>query len=170
MEHQVDALWRFALSLTRDPVDAEDLLQETLLKGLQAFASFEQGTNFRAWMFSIEMNAFRNRYRKRQREQPVPLDEVPELAVPGGDVFDLILKEEVLAAVAALPEAFRTAVALVDLEGFSYREAAQVLACPAGTLMSRLNRGRSLLKLSLAGLARERGLLARPQGGAHELP
>ncbi|HTB33339.1 MAG TPA: sigma-70 family RNA polymerase sigma factor [bacterium] len=171
VEHHLDALHRFALSLCRDRVEADDLLQETLLKGLQGFGGFEPGTNFKAWIFAIEMNAFRSRYRQRWRETPLPPDELPEPARVGEDVFDLLLKEEVLAAVEALPEAFRAAILLVDLEGLSYREAAQALDCPGGTLMSRLHRGRGLLKTSLAGLAQERGLLARPraEGGDREL-
>ena len=172
VEHHLDALHRFALSLCRDPVEAQDLLQETLLKGLRGFHGFEAGSNFKAWIFAIEMNAFRSRWRGRWRESPLPPEDLPEPAGPGEDVFDLMLKEEVLSAVEALPEAFRAAVLLVDLEGLSYRDAAQALGCPAGTLMSRLNRGRGLLKTALAGLAQERGLLARPQpqGGARELP
>jgi RNA polymerase sigma-70 factor (ECF subfamily) len=170
VEHHLDALHRFALSLCRDRVEADDLLQETLLKGLKGFAGFETGSNFKAWIFAIEMNAFRSRYRQRWREVPLPSDELPEPPNVGEDVFDLLLKEEVLAAVEALPEPFRAAILLVDLEGLSYREACQTLDCPAGTLMSRLHRGRGLLKTSLAGLAKERGLLAQPQGGDRELP
>jgi RNA polymerase sigma-70 factor (ECF subfamily) len=172
VEHHLAALHRFALSLCRDKVEAEDLLQETLLKGLQGFHGFESGSNFKAWIFAIEMNTFRSRYRQRWRELPLPADELPEPPSVGEDVFDLLLKEEVLAAVEALPEAFRAAILLVDLEGLSYREAAQALGCPGGTLMSRLHRGRGLLKTALAGLAQERGLLARArtQGGDRELP
>jgi RNA polymerase sigma-70 factor (ECF subfamily) len=172
VEHHLDGLQRFALSLCRDRVEAEDLLQETLLRGLRGFAGFEPGSNFKAWIFAIEMNAFRSRYRQRRRELPMPADELPEPPRVGEDVFDLVLKEEVLAAVEALPGAFRAAILLVDLEGLSYREAAQALDCPGGTLMSRLHRGRALLKIALAGLAQERGLLARPQpqGGDRELP
>jgi RNA polymerase sigma-70 factor (ECF subfamily) len=171
VEHHLDALHRFALSLCRDRVEADDLLQETLLKGLQGFAGFESGSNFKAWIFAIEMNAFRSRYRQRWREIPLPAEDLPQPPNVGEDVFDLLLKEEVLAAVEALPEAFRAAILMVDLEGLSYREAARALDCPSGTLMSRLHRGRGLLKIALAGLAQERGLLARPraEGGDREL-
>ena len=162
MEHHLDGLYRFARSLTLQSAEAEDILQESVLKGLEAFGSFESGGNFKAWIFSILMNTFQDRYRQiqRQSQRELLLDEMPEPASVGDEVFDLILKEEVLAAVDELPEGFRSAVYLVDLEGMAYREAALALECPMGTLMSRLNRGRSLLKVRLANLARERGLLA----------
>jgi len=162
LEHHLDGLYRFARSLTRQSAEAEDLLQESVLKGLEAFGSFESGGNFKAWIFAILMNRFRDRYRQSQKQlsREIPLESVPEPPAVGEEVFDLLLKEEVLAALDELPEGFRSAVYLVDLEGMAYREAAVALDCPIGTLMSRLNRGRSLLKVSLAGLARERGLLA----------
>lgn len=166
VEHHLDGLYRFALSLTRQPNEAADLLQEALLKAWKAFENFESGGNFKAWIFTILMNCFRDRYRrqKRQAQREVPLADLPEPASVAQDVFDLLLKEEVLSAVNALPEPFRLAVHLVDLEGFPYREAATALDCPLGTLMSRLNRGRALLRLSLAGLARDRGWLAADAG------
>jgi RNA polymerase sigma-70 factor (ECF subfamily) len=172
LEHQLDALTRFAMSLCRNRAEAEDLLQDSVLRGLKAYGRFEAGSNFKAWIFAIMMNAFRSRYRQRMREKEVPLDQLPEPPAVGEDVFDLILRQEVLAAVQELPESFRAAVLLVDLEGFSYREAAQALECPSGTLMSRLNRGRGLLKIRLAALAEERGLLAKKgsEGKIHELP
>lgn len=175
VEHHLDALYRFALSLTRQKAEAEDVLQEALLQGLRGFGRFEAGSNFKAWIFAILMNSFRSRWRQRQRRflRELPLDAVPEPPAVGEEVFDLLLKEEVLAAVQELPEAFRMAVWLVDLEGLAYREAAAALDCPPGTLMSRLNRGRGLLKIRLAGLARERGLLAGDapkKGVGHDLP
>jgi RNA polymerase sigma-70 factor (ECF subfamily) len=162
VEHHLDGLWRFAMSLTRQKAEAEDVLQESLLKGLEAFGRFESGSNFKAWIFCILMNTFRSRYRQRQRQfdREIPLEAIPEPPAVGEEVFDLLLKEEVLAAVDELPEAFRLAVLLVDLEGMAYREASQALECPVGTLMSRLNRGRNLLKIRLSALAEERGLLA----------
>jgi RNA polymerase sigma-70 factor (ECF subfamily) len=162
LEHHLDGLYRFALSLTRQSAEAEDVLQDSVLKGLEAFGRFEAGGNFKAWIFAILMNTFRDRYRRLQRQalRELPLDSLLEAPSVGEEVFDLLLKEEVLAAVEALPLDFRLAVHLVDLEGLSYREAAQVLDCPSGTLMSRLNRGRNLLKVSLADLALDRGLLA----------
>jgi RNA polymerase sigma-70 factor (ECF subfamily) len=161
LEQQLDALFRFAMSLTKNRAEAEDLLQDSVVKGLQAYSNFERGSNFKAWIFMILMNAFRSRYRQRMREKEIPLENLPELASLGEEVFDFILKQEVLDALNSLPETFRASVLLVDMEGLSYREAARALDCPAGTLMSRLNRGRALLKIKLSALAQERGLLAK---------
>jgi RNA polymerase sigma-70 factor (ECF subfamily) len=171
LERHLDSLYRFAMSLARNRAEAEDLLQDTALKGLQAYGRFEPGTNFRAWIFAILMNTFRSRYRKLSRDKEVPLDALPEISV-GAEVFDLMLKQEVMDEVNKLPELFRAAVILVDLEGLSYREAAQAMECPQGTLMSRLNRARGLLKGQLAAIAQERGLLSMPKqaGRAHDLP
>lgn len=137
------------------------MLQDCVLRGLKAYGSFEAGSNFKAWIFTVMMNSFRSRYRQRMRGKEVPLEAAPEPVAVGEDVFDLLLKQEVLAAVQELPEGFRAAVLLVDLEGLSYRDAAEAMDCPRGTLMSRLQRGRGLLKLSLSALAEERGLLAK---------
>jgi len=153
LEHQWDALYRFARSLTRDRAEAEDLLQETVLSALQAYPRFEAGSNFKAWTFKILYNAFCSRHRRRQHELPMAPDELPEGASLAPDAIESLSHAEVREAVQALPEDFRLAVVLVDLEGFSYREAAEALACPAGTLMSRLSRGRGRLKVSLAALA-----------------
>jgi RNA polymerase sigma-70 factor (ECF subfamily) len=164
LERHLDSLYRFAMSLTRNPVEAEDLCQDTALKGLQAYGRFEPGTNFRAWIFAILINGFRSKYRKRMRDKEVPLDDLVVAPSVGAEVFDLMLKQEVMDEVNKLPESFRAAVILVDLEGLSYREAAQAMDCPQGTLMSRLNRARGLLKIQLAAIAQERGLLSRPSG------
>jgi RNA polymerase sigma-70 factor (ECF subfamily) len=170
LERHLDALYRFAMSLARDKAEAEDLLQDTVLKSLQAYPRLEAGSNFKAWIFTILMNSFRSRYRLRLREIPLPLDELPEPPAVGEEVFDLLLKQEVMEAVNQLPELFRAAVVMVDMEGLSYREAASAMACPSGTLMSRLSRARGLLKVRLSALAQERGLLARPKKGVtHEL-
>jgi RNA polymerase sigma-70 factor (ECF subfamily) len=162
LEHHLAGLYRFALSLTRNVPEAEDLLQDAVVKGLEAFRRFEAGGNFKAWIFAILMNTFRDRYRKLQRQgqKEISIESMETPPSVGAEVFDLMLKEEVLSALDELPQDFRLAVHLVDLEGMSYREAAQALECPAGTLTSRLYRGRGLLKLSLAGLAKERGFLA----------
>jgi RNA polymerase sigma-70 factor (ECF subfamily) len=172
LEKHLDPLYRFAMSLTRDKAEAEDLLQDTALKGLQAYGRFEPGSNFKAWIFAILMNGFRSRYRQRMRERETPLDELIEPPSVGAEVFDLLLKQEVLEAVHALEEPFRAAVLLVDLEGLSYREAALAMDRPVGTVMSRLSRARGLLKIRLGALADERGLLAQEgkKGGVHELP
>jgi RNA polymerase sigma-70 factor (ECF subfamily) len=161
-----------ALRLTRNPADAEDLVQETYLRAFRAFSSFEEGTNLRAWLYRILTNAFINLYRKRQREpQTVSDDELPEwylydqLAEGGAEasaeslVLESLPDEDVQAALAELPEQFRLAVLLADIEGFSYREISQILEIPLGTVMSRLHRGRRALEKRLLDVMRERGLV-----------
>jgi len=172
LERHLDSLYRFAMSLTKNTAEAEDLLQDTALRGLKAYGRFEAGSNFRAWIFSILMNGFRSRYRKRMRENEVPLEKLPEPPSVGAEVFDLMLRQEVMDEVDKLPEIFRAAVIMVDLEGLSYREASQAMDCPQGTLMSRLARARSLLKSQLSAIAEERGLLSKPdkKRGVHDLP
>ncbi len=171
LERHLDSLYRFALSLTRNKAEAEDLLQDTAIRGLKAYGRFEAGSNFRAWIFSILMNGFRTRYRKRLRENEVSLDLLPEPPSVGAEVFDLMLRQEVMDEVNKLPEIFRAAVILVDLEGLSYREAAAAMECPQGTLMSRLARARGLLKTQLSVIAEERGLLSKSskKRGVHDL-
>lgn len=166
LEHQLDSLYQSGLRLTRNPEEAEDLLHDAVLRALAAYDSYEPGTNFRAWMFTIMMNTFISKYRKRMREPNIPLDLAPEpRAEDSADsaLFDNLLSDQVEDALREVPEAFRTAVVLVDLEGLSYREAAQALDCPPGTVMSRLARGRGLLKHALRDIAIERGLLEEKQ-------
>lgn len=158
LEHQLDSLYQSGLRLTRNPEEAEDLLHDTVLRALAAYDSYEPGTNFRAWMFTIMMNTFISKYRKRMREPTVSLEQAPEPQAEGSvdaQVFDRLLSDQVEDALRAVPEAFRTAVVLVDLEGLSYREAAQALDCPPGTVMSRLARGRAMLKHALHEVAIE---------------
>jgi RNA polymerase sigma-70 factor (ECF subfamily) len=154
----VDSLYRTALRLTRDPSDAEDLVQDTYLKAFRAADSFEPGTNLRAWLFTILHNTARNRARDRSREA-VTVDsdvvdqaaEIPQFATAG--IVDtpetLLLRNtlapELQAAVDELPEAFRQAVWLRDVEEFSYAEIAEMLDIPLGTVMSRISRGRRML-------------------------
>jgi RNA polymerase sigma-70 factor, ECF subfamily len=161
-----------ALRLTRNPADAEDLLQEAYLRAYRGFATFQEGTNLRAWLYRILTNAFINIYRKRQREpQTVPDEEVPDwylyekLGGEGAEssaeaqVLESLPDEDVQEALAGLPEQFRLAVLLADVEGFSYKEIAEILDVPIGTVMSRLHRGRRALEKRLVDVMRERGLV-----------
>jgi RNA polymerase sigma-70 factor, ECF subfamily len=162
-------LYGAALRLTRNPQDAEDLVQETFLRAYRGFAGFEEGTNLRAWMYRILMNTFINTYRKRQRE-PVTVgdDEIEDWylfdrlggsgveASAESEVLERLPDEDVQRALEALPENFRMAVLLADVEGFSYKE---ILDIPIGTVMSRLHRGRKALQKALWETVRERGLV-----------
>jgi RNA polymerase sigma-70 factor (ECF subfamily) len=166
-------LYGAALRLTRNPQDAEDLVQETFLRAYRGFAGFQEGTNLRAWMYRILTNTFINSYRKKQRE-PVTVqdDEIEDwflydrLGAAGveasaeAEVLDRLPDEEVQRALEALPEGFRMAVLLADIEGFSYKEIAEILDIPIGTVMSRLHRGRKALQKALWETMRERGLIA----------
>lgn len=165
-------LYGGALRLTRNPSDAEDLLQETFLRAYRGFASFKEGTNLRAWLYRILTNAFINIYRKRQREpQTVSDSDVEEwylydkLGAEGAEasaeaqVLDSLPDEDVQEALAGLPDQFRLAVLLADVEGFSYKEIAEILDVPIGTVMSRLHRGRRALERRLWDVMRDRGLV-----------
>jgi RNA polymerase sigma-70 factor (ECF subfamily) len=168
------SLYSAALRLTRNPSDAEDLVQEVYLRAFRGFGRFEEGTNLRAWLYRILMNTFINAYRKKQRE-PVTVqdEEIPDwylydrLGASGAEasaeteVLDRLPDEDVQRALEALPEAFRMAVLLADVEGFSYREIAEILGVPIGTVMSRLHRGRKALQKALWERVQERGLVAR---------
>jgi RNA polymerase sigma-70 factor (ECF subfamily) len=154
----VDSLYRTALRLTRSPADAEDLVQETYLKAFRAADSFEPGTNLRAWLFTILHNSARNRFRDRAREGLIvdseAMERASDLAAIAGAVESttpeaLLLRDtlgpELKSAMDALPEVFREAVWLRDVEEFSYADIAQMLEIPVGTVMSRISRGRRLL-------------------------
>ena len=162
----MDALYHKALVLTRRPEDAGDLVQETFLRALRNFSSFAEGTNCKAWLFTIQYSIFVNKYRKAQREpELLSIDEMDggfhraiEDASWENDVAGLDWWEpEVDDALGKLPEGFRAAVLLVDVEELSYEEAATVLACPVGTLRSRLARARRMLFAELREYARTRG-------------
>ena len=167
------SLYSAALRLTRNPADAEDLVQDTFLRAYRGFASFEEGTNLRAWLYRILTNSFINTYRKKQRqpqtvEGPDDIDEWYLFDKLGGrnvelsaetEVLDKIPDEAVKAALESLPENFRLPVLLADVEGFSYKEIAEIMDTPIGTVMSRLHRGRKALQKALWDTAKERGLV-----------
>jgi RNA polymerase sigma-70 factor (ECF subfamily) len=166
-------LYSAALRMTRNPADAEDLVQETYLRAYRGFSGFEEGTNLRAWMYRILTNTFINSYRKKQREpvtvQEDDLDEwylFDKLGENGvepsaeAEVIRSMPDEDVQKALEALPEGFRLAVLLADVEGFSYKEIAEILGIPIGTVMSRLHRGRRALEKALWERVRERGLVS----------
>jgi RNA polymerase sigma-70 factor (ECF subfamily) len=166
-------LYSAALRMTRNPADAEDLVQETYLRAYRGFSGFEEGTNLRAWMYRILTNTFINSYRKKQRE-PVTVQEddfdewylFDKLGESGvepsaeAEVIRSMPDEDVQKALEALPEGFRLAVLLADVEGFSYKEIAEILGIPIGTVMSRLHRGRRALEKALWERVRERGLVS----------
>jgi RNA polymerase sigma-70 factor (ECF subfamily) len=166
-------LYSAALRMTRNPADAEDLVQETFLRAYRSYASFEVGTNLRAWLFRILTNTFINSYRAKQRRpQETELGETDDLylyrrlgridtaALSAEDqLFDLFTDDEVKAALEELPEAFRLPVLLADVEDFSYKEIAEVLDIPIGTVMSRLHRGRKAMHRRLYEFAQARGLI-----------
>jgi RNA polymerase sigma-70 factor (ECF subfamily) len=171
----MDSLYGAALRLTRNPSDAEDLVQETYLKAYRGFGGFQEGTNLRAWLYRILTNTFINTYRsKKRRPEETELDEVEDLylyrklggleAAAAGrsaedELMDWFTDAEVKEAVEALPEQFRMAVLLADVEGFSYKEIADILDIPIGTVMSRLHRGRKALQRRLYEFAEARHLV-----------
>jgi RNA polymerase sigma-70 factor, ECF subfamily len=170
----LDSLYAGALRMTRNPADAEDLVQETMLRAYRSFDRFEPGTNIKAWLFRILTNAYINVYRKRQREpQKVSQDEVEDFdlyqelkdhdpqfsATPETIVLDALVDSDITDAIDDLPEQFRLAVVLSDIEGFSYAEMAEIMDVPMGTVMSRLHRGRKALQKRLWDLARDRGIV-----------
>ncbi|HET7037804.1 MAG TPA: sigma-70 family RNA polymerase sigma factor [Thermomicrobiaceae bacterium] len=162
---QIDALYRTAIRLTRNPADAEDLVQETYLRAVRGLDRFQPGTNLRAWLFKILTNAFINEYRRRSRQpKSTSLDDTEEYYVyahlidsgiqpssrrPEDEVLASITDESVVRALEALPAEFRQVVLLADVEGFAYREIAEIMDIPIGTVMSRLHRARRRLQRAL---------------------
>ena len=173
MEH-MPSLYSAALRMTRNPADAEDLVQETYLRAYRGYGGFTEGTNLKAWLYRILTNTFINRYRaKKRRPEETEFDDVEDFYLYrrlGGleearagrsaedELMDLFPEQEVKEAVESLPENFRMAVLLADVEGFSYKEIAEILDIPIGTVMSRLHRGRKQLQKRLYDFAAERGL------------
>lgn len=171
----IDQLYGMALRMTRNVADAEDLVQETFAKAFSGFRSYRQGTNLRAWLFRILRNTFINSYRKAQRQpnsesaEDLSDDQLLDIEQrkAGGirsaefEVLEKMGDEEVSQALAALPEEFRTAVILADVEGFSYKEIADIMDTPVGTVMSRVHRGRKSLRTLLADYARDHGFGGR---------
>lgn len=165
----MDALYNFALRMTSDPDEADDLLQETYLKAYRFFDKFEQGTNCKAWLFRIMKNSFINIYRRTSKEpDKVDYNDVEEFyhsiraeSTDPNDleerIFSNILDDDVSTALETLPEEFRTVVILCDIEGFTYEEIAEFVECPIGTVRSRLHRGRKMLRAKLYDYAMQRG-------------
>ena len=179
VEPFVDQLYAAALRMTRNPADAEDLLQETFVRAFRGFPNFTDGTNLRAWLYRILTNTFINSYRAKQRRpEQTELDEVEDLYLYrrlGGleaaqlgrsaedELMDMFTEGDVRQALDDLPESFRMAVLLADVEGFSYKEIAEIMDVPIGTVMSRLHRGRKALQKRLYDYAVTHGLADRPE-------
>ena len=175
----MNQLFATAMRMTRNRADAEDLIQETFLKGYRAYERFEEGTNLRAWLFRILTNNYINTYRKKQRRPTqTDLEDVQDLYLYrrlGGnelasigrsaedELFDQITDGDILDALDELPEQYRSAVMLADVEGFAYKEIAEILDIPIGTVMSRLHRGRKKLQEQLYSFGVERGYVDEPE-------
>ena len=171
-------LFSTALRMTRNRSDAEDLVQETYIKGWRSFHTFQEGTNLRAWLFRIMTNTYINKYNAQKRKgAEVELDDVEELFLykrlgsidqsqlsssAEDQMLELFTDDEVKNALEELPDDFRIPVLLSDVDGFSYKEISEMLEIPIGTVMSRLHRGRKAMQKMLYEYARERGLIVEP--------
>ena len=178
----MDQLYAAAMRMTRNPADAGDLVQETYTKAYAAFSQFEQGTNLKAWLYRILTNTFINGYRKNQRNPyQGTIDDLEDWQLGSAEsitqgrstrsaeaeAIDHLPDSDVKEALQSIPEDFRLAVYLADVEGFSYQEIADIMKTPVGTVMSRLHRGRRLLRELLAEYARDRGIVVpEPSGSA----
>ena len=176
LEH-VDALYASALRMTRSAKDAEDLVQDTYLKAFRFFESFEKGTNIKAWLFKILTNTFINKYRRKVKEKEmaeapaedimldrfISAERVNELQAPEQSFFNKLLSDEVVEALDQVPVDFRMVVILADIQGFSYKDIAEIVGCPVGTVMSRLFRGRRILQKHLYNYAIQEGIISPPK-------
>lgn len=167
----LDALYNTALRLTKNESDAEDLIQETFLKAFRFFHRFQPGTHIKAWLFKIMTNTFINHYRKQQRDKEVLedwdwdhlLQSDAEIGENEKKILDRFISQEVVDSLNQIPVEFRMVVLLADLEDFSYKEIAEIVDCPIGTVMSRLYRGRRLLRKLLAEYATEQGYIQQQE-------
>jgi RNA polymerase sigma-70 factor, ECF subfamily len=169
-------LYSAALRMTRNPADAEDLVQETLLRAFRGYGGFKAGTNLRAWLYRILTNTFINRYRQQSRQPAeVELGDLEDMYLyrrlgeatgaarsAEEEALERFVDEDVKAAVESLPEIFRIPVLLADVEGFSYKEIAKITDVPIGTVMSRLHRGRKALEQALWKITERRGTVESP--------
>jgi RNA polymerase sigma-70 factor, ECF subfamily len=177
----IDQLYSAAMRMTRNPQDAEDLVQETYAKAFAAFHQFREGTNLKAWLYRILTNAYINTYRKKQR-QPIqdPHEQIEDWQLARAEThtssglksaemqaLEGLPDSDVKNALQQIPEDFRLAVYLADVEGFAYKEIAEIMGTPVGTVMSRLHRGRGQLRALLSDYARDRGLI-RDDAAAHQ--
>lgn len=166
-----DALFNFALKMTGSPDDADDLVQETLMKAYRFFDKFEKGTNIKAWLFRILKNSFINMYRKQSKEpdkvdyddvsnfyESIKATEIKSMHVQE-DIFSHLLNDDVAEAISELPEDFRTVIILSDIEEYSYEEIAEFIDRPIGTVRSRLHRARKLLYANLFKYAKSKGFV-----------
>ena len=167
----LDQMYGAAMRLTKNPNDAQDLVQDTFAKAFSSFHQYEDGTNIRAWLYRILNTTFINNYRKGQRQPLISDGEITDWQIADAashtsnlgrsaemEALDRLPDSEIKEALQNLPEEFRLAVYLADVEGFPYTEIAEIMDTPPGTVMSRLHRGRKLLREALAGYAAERGL------------